>query len=58
MDFIPGDLPPFVVIIVAIVAIWVVWRVVAGLIRFVLTLAIVGVVLYFLLMFAESMGMI
>jgi hypothetical protein len=58
MDFIPGDLPPFVVIIVAIVAIWVVWRVVAGLIRFVLTLAIVGVVLYFLWMFAESMGMI
>ena len=58
MDFIPGDLPPFVVIILAIIAIWLVWRIVTGLIRFVLTLAIVGVALYFLWMFAESMGMV
>ena len=58
MDFIPGDLPPFVVIILAIVAIWLVWRIVTGLIRFALTLAIVGVALYFLWMFAESMGMV
>jgi hypothetical protein len=58
MGMIPGDLPPFVLILIAVIVLWLVWRVVAGLIRIVITIAIVGVVLYFLWMFLENAGMI
>jgi hypothetical protein len=58
MDFIPSELSPFVVIIVAVIILWLVWRVITGIIRFVIMLAVVAVALYLVWMLANNLGMV
>jgi hypothetical protein len=43
-----GDLSPIIIIVIAIVALGLLWRVITGMIRLVLSLVVVAVVIYFL----------
>lgn len=58
MDFIPAELSPFVVIIVAVIVLWLIWRVITGVIRFVIMLAVIAIALYLVWMLAGNMGMV
>jgi hypothetical protein len=58
MEFIPSELSPFVVIIIAVIVLWLVWRVITGIIRFVIMLAVIGVAIYVVWMLANNLGMV
>jgi hypothetical protein len=58
VDFIPSELSPFVVILVAVIALWLVWRVITGIIRFVIMLAVLAVALYLVWMLVNNLGMV
>ncbi|MBX3000872.1 MAG: hypothetical protein KF893_20285 [Caldilineaceae bacterium] len=58
MEFIPAELSPFVVIIIAVIVLWLVWRVITGIIRFVIMLAVIAIALYVVWTLANNMGMV
>lgn len=47
------DLMPIVIVVVAIIALSIAWRIISGLIRFVVTFGIVAVAVYFVWMFLQ-----
>jgi hypothetical protein len=58
MDFIPAELSPFIVVIVAVLLLWVAWRVISGLIRLVVTVAVILIALYIVWTLLGNMGMV